>query len=228
MAVPAGRVVDGADDAVALAAELGGPVAVKASSPALQHKSDAGALALGVLGPDAVRAAHARVAAAAPGADVLVEAMAAPGVELVVAARRDAVVPALVVGLGGVWTELLDDVAIVPLPASAGAGRGGAALAARRGPADRRAGSAAVDLGAVAALAAACGDLLLREGLALLELNPVIASPRAPSRSTRSRGADRRSGLRGLTDRLGALRGRLELESPPGRGTTLRALVPLG
>jgi signal transduction histidine kinase len=43
-------------------------------------------------------------------------------------------------------------------------------------------------------------------------------------------GADARggSGLRGLTDRLGALRGRLELESPPGRGTTLRARVPLG
>ena len=45
--------------------------------------------------------------------------MAAPGVELVVAARRDAVVPALVVGLGGVWTELLGDAAVVPLPATA-------------------------------------------------------------------------------------------------------------
>ena len=177
VAVPAGRVVAGADDAVALAAALGGPVAVKASSPALQHKSDAGALALGVLGPDAVRAAHARVAAAAPGADVLVEAMAAPGVELVVAARRDAVVPALVVGLGGVWTELLDDVAIVPLPASPA--RVETALRSLRGAGllTGARGSAAVDLGAVAALAAACGELLLREGLALLELNPVIASP---------------------------------------------------
>jgi PAS domain S-box-containing protein len=42
-------------------------------------------------------------------------------------------------------------------------------------------------------------------------------------------GADQRrgSGLRGLTDRLGALQGRIELESPPGRGTRLRARVPL-
>jgi PAS domain S-box-containing protein len=42
-------------------------------------------------------------------------------------------------------------------------------------------------------------------------------------------GADRRrgSGLRGLTDRLGALQGMLELESPPGCGTILRARVPL-
>jgi signal transduction histidine kinase len=42
-------------------------------------------------------------------------------------------------------------------------------------------------------------------------------------------GADQRcgSGLRGLTDRLGALQGTLELESPPGCGTRLRARVPL-
>ncbi len=44
--------------------------------------------------------------------------MAAPGVEVIVAVRRDAVVPALVVGRGGVDVEALDDVAIVPLPAS--------------------------------------------------------------------------------------------------------------
>ena len=44
--------------------------------------------------------------------------MAPPGVELLVAARADAVVPALVIGLGGIWTEALDDVAVIPLPAS--------------------------------------------------------------------------------------------------------------
>ena len=38
-------------------------------------------------------------------------------------------------------------------------------------------GAAAVDLGALAALAAAAGELLLSEALELLELNPVIASP---------------------------------------------------
>jgi len=36
------------------------------------------------------------------------------------------------------------------------------------------------------------------------------------------------SGLRGLTDRLAALDGVLEVESPPGSGTTLRAIIPLG
>ncbi len=187
IAVPDGRVVDGEDDAVATAHELRGPVAVKATSPALRHKSDAGALALGVVGDDAVRAAYRRVALAGRDAvagarpeivvEVLVEAMAEPGVELLVAARRDAVVPALVVGLGGIWTELLDDVAIVPLPATPA--RVEAALRMLRGfgvlAGARRAG--AVDLAALSELAAGAGDLLLAEGLTLLELNPVIARP---------------------------------------------------
>ena len=66
--------------------------------------------------------------------------MAPPGVELLIAARADAVVPALVVGLGGIWAEALDDVAIVPLPADAErveaairSLRGAAALAGGRG-----------------------------------------------------------------------------------------------
>jgi succinyl-CoA synthetase beta subunit len=174
--VPGGRMVAGEEDAVAVARELAGPVAVKASSPALQHTSDAGALVLGVAGDDGVRAAYRRVVAAVPGADVLVEAMAPPGVEVIVAVRRDVVVPAVVVGLGGIWTELLDDVAIVPLPATPE--RVEAALRSLRGAgllAGAR-GSAGIDVRALAALAAACGDLALRESLALFELNPVIAS----------------------------------------------------
>jgi signal transduction histidine kinase len=43
-------------------------------------------------------------------------------------------------------------------------------------------------------------------------------------------GADpeRGSGLRGLADRLSALRGTLSVESPPGAGTCIRAEIPLG
>jgi acyl-CoA synthetase (NDP forming) len=184
VAVPAGRVVGDEDDAARAARELGGPVAIKASSAAMQHKSEAGALALDVVGDDAVRAAYRRVAAAARddatshGVVVLVEAMAAPGVELLIAARRDAVVPALVVGIGGIWTEALDDVAIVPLPAEPA--RVEAALRSLRGAGllTGARGAAEVDVAAVAALAAACGELLLREDLTLLELNPVIAGRR--------------------------------------------------
>jgi hypothetical protein len=102
------------------------------------------------------------------------ERMAPPGVELLVAARADAVVPALVIGLGGIWAEALDDVAIVPLPAAAErverailSLRGAATLAGGRG-------HRPADLSAAAALAASVGSLLLESGLDLLELNPVV------------------------------------------------------
>ena len=52
--------------------------------------------------------------------------------ELLIAARSDGVVPSLVVGLGGIWTEALGDVAVVPLPAEAERVKRGAALASRR------------------------------------------------------------------------------------------------
>jgi hypothetical protein len=127
--------------------------------------------------PDAVRAASTRVLDAVPGARVLVESMAAPGVELLVAARADAVVPVLVVGIGGVWIELLDDVAVIPLPAAESVVlaalhrlRGAALLTGGRG-------GAPVDLAAIAALAAAAGRALQADDLHLVELNPVLATP---------------------------------------------------
>ena len=54
------RVVADAEQAVAAAAELGAPVALKASASGLVHKTDAGGVRLGLEGPDAVRAAAAR------------------------------------------------------------------------------------------------------------------------------------------------------------------------
>ena len=113
----------------------------QALEPGLRHKSEAGALALGLEGGDAVRAAGERLLAL-PEADgrasLLVEEMAARRGR---AARRrpaDGVVPALVVGLGGIWAEALDDVAIVPLPAEPGPRRGGPPRAAGGAAADRR------------------------------------------------------------------------------------------
>ena len=163
--VVAGRIVAGEDDAVAALAELGGPVAVKLSSPALQHKSAAGALALDVAAEPDVRAAHRALVGGNGGAEVLVERMAAPGAELIVAVRRDAVVPALVIGLGGHYAEAFDDVAVVPLPAAPA--RVEAALRSLRGAALL----AGADLPAAARLAAALAEI---PGLELVECNPVL------------------------------------------------------
>jgi hypothetical protein len=96
---------------------------------------------------------------------VLVERMAAPGAELIVSVRRDAVVPALVIGLGGGFAEVLDDVAIIPLPAAPD----------RVEHAIRRLKGAALlehaDLPAAARLATRLTEL---PGLELVECNPVL------------------------------------------------------
>jgi hypothetical protein len=156
-------------------AELGGTVAVKLSDPAVQHKSELGAVYLGVRDEAQVRSAYRRLSEL--GVSVLVERMAAPGVELIVAARTDAVVPALVIGLGGIWTEVLGDVAILPLPASAA--RIERALSSLRGAPllTGGRGSTPVDLGAVARIAERVGEVLIEDGLELIELNPVLVSP---------------------------------------------------
>jgi acetyl-CoA synthetase len=170
-----GRLAASEEDAVVALSELGGHVAVKLSAPSLQHKAELGALVLGVTTEEQVRAAHRRLSELAiEEAQVLVERMAAPGAELIVAARADAVVPALVVGAGGIWTEALGDAAVVPLPASAE--RVEAAIHGLRAAAlfSGGRGRPALDIAAAAGLAAAAGDLLLRHRLELLELNPVL------------------------------------------------------
>jgi acetyl-CoA synthetase len=181
LAVVDGRLVAGEDDAVAALAELGGPVALKLSAPGLLHKSELGGLALDLRTDGDVRAAHRRlVALGVDGAAVLAEHMSPPGVELLVGARTHGVVPALIVGMGGLWTEAYDDVAIVPLPATPQ--RVESALRSLRaaGALTGGRGSAPVELAAVAALAAGVGALLRDRDLELIELNPVLVHASGP------------------------------------------------
>jgi acetyl-CoA synthetase len=173
-----GRVVADADDAALALRELGGHIALKLSASSVQHKSELGGVVLGLADAAEVRSVYRRLAqlAAAHDGVVLAERMAPPGVELLVAARTDGVVPALILGLGGIWTELLDDVAVVPLPA--GAHRIERALRSLRGAPVLLGGRgrAAVDLAAACELASRVGQLLLERSLALIELNPAFVS----------------------------------------------------
>ncbi len=179
IAVPRGAVAGDAEEAVAAWRRLAGPVALKLAAPGLLHKSEAGALALGLDDEGAIREQFDRLAAieAPAGGRVLVERMTAPGVELLVAAHRDGVVPALAIGFGGIWTEALDDVAVVPLPVDRERARR-AILSLRAAPLlTGGRGREPLDLEAVAELASRAGSVLLEAGLALLELNPVAVGP---------------------------------------------------
>jgi acyl-CoA synthetase (NDP forming) len=177
VAVPEGRRATDPEGAAAEAEALGFPVAIKLVARGLIHKSEAGALRLGLATGEEVRVAAAELLAleqaGSAGPCLLVERMVEGEAELVVAAHRDGVVPALVVGLGGIWAEALDDVAVVPLPADPQ--RVEAALRSLRAAAllTGGRGRAPLDLPAAAALASRVGRLLLDADLDLIELNPV-------------------------------------------------------
>jgi acetate---CoA ligase (ADP-forming) len=123
--VTAAIAVPDAEAAVEAARPLGGhAVALKLDAEGMAHKSDLGGVLLDLIGDDAIRSAAQELLAigrrhglAMRG--LLLEPMADPGVELIVGLRRDPSFGAVVVvGLGGVLAEVLDDVAIrlAPVP----------------------------------------------------------------------------------------------------------------
>src|SRR5437879_12073544 len=102
---------------------LAGAVAVKVQSGDIPHKTEAGAVSLNV-NPENARAAYERVlenarrfAPAAKIEGVVVQPMAPPGREVIVGISRDKCWgPLLMLGLGGVLVEALNDAVLAPVP----------------------------------------------------------------------------------------------------------------
>ncbi len=184
IAAPRARLARTADEAARFAEELGGALALKADSPAIPHKTEAGEVSLDVRGAEEARAAFAAIVANVqrhdPGATldgVLVQEMVTGGTEMVVGLHQDPQFgPLVMVGLGGIFVEVLEDVAFGAVPLTRGDAeemlaslRGNRILDGVRGRprADRR---ALVDvLLAVSRLGADTGD-----AIAELDLNPVV------------------------------------------------------
>ena len=172
-----------ADDAADAATRIGFPAVVKLDATGLAHKSDIAAVRLALRDAVAVRAAaHELLALALPAGvrrrGLLVSAEMA-GVELIVGARRDPSFGLVVlVGLGGVLAEALDDVAVhlAPLNTEEASSmldelRGRAVLAGVRG----RPG---IDRDAVIAAVVGLGAAMVDEPTLLeVDLNPVISGP---------------------------------------------------
>jgi succinyl-CoA synthetase beta subunit len=100
------------DEAVAAAGELGYPVVLKACSPSLMHKSDTGLVELGLADEAAVRSAFDRISfrLTAEADGMLVSEMVSGKRELVVGMNRDPQFgPCVMLGLGGVMTEIFKD-----------------------------------------------------------------------------------------------------------------------
>jgi len=127
VAVPDGRSVT-ACNVEGAASEIGYPVALKMMSPRLAHKTEAGAVALGINNAQALDAALGQMTTdvaehdeAALTDGFLVEKMSPPPLaEMIVALRSDPQFGhALVLGSGGILTELVGDAVTLLLPATA-------------------------------------------------------------------------------------------------------------
>ncbi len=110
---PAGSV----EEAVVVAGRMGYPVVLKGIGPTVAHKSELGLVKVGLGSAEAVRNAAAEILASAAqhGVEVglLVSEMVRAEVELIAGFRRDEQFgPAVLVGLGGIWAEYLDQVAV--------------------------------------------------------------------------------------------------------------------
>lgn len=175
-----------ADEAVALAADAPGAVAMKIVSPEIVHKTDVGGVKVGIEGAADVRAAFEEIVAAAKGAvadatihGVLVQEMVRGGRETIAGMTRDpSFGPLVMFGLGGIFVEVLRDVIFRVAPIN------------RRDAADMIAGLRGVQLldtvrGAPPADRRAIEDVLLRLSrlaedfpeISELDVNPLLAFP---------------------------------------------------
>lgn len=178
------RLVHDADAAARAATEIGYPVVLKIASPDLPHKTEAGGVVVGVGSEAEVRRAYAqmrdRVATKAPHAaiDGVIVAPVAKGVaELILGSRIDPVFgPVVMVGLGGIFAEILQDSAVEMAPVSETQAmamlrslKAFAVLDGARGRPRADLGAAARAVAALSRFAAAHAD-----AIAEIDINPLL------------------------------------------------------
>lgn len=180
------HLVQGADEAAAAARQAGFPVVLKVESPDIPHKTEAGVIRLNLRNEAEVRTACAEILANAQAVSpparitgVLVQPMVPAGAEIMVGARIDAQFGALVVvGLGGIFVELMRDTALRPAPVDAEEAR--RMLGELQGQAVLRGfrGSPPVDVDRLAEVVARISEFAAdqRDRIAELDVNPLICA----------------------------------------------------
>lgn len=184
IAVASGMLAKSGEEAVAAAAEIGYPVAMKAVSDVL-HKTEANAVRTNITSPQDAKKAYDAIAANVkkfnPGArlkGILVQEQLA-GVETIVGSAMDPQFgPMISFGLGGVFVEMIKDVAFRVIPITEHDAeemvheiRGYEALAGFRG-------AKPVNLGLLKKTLLAVSSMVKREKIKELDINPLFVSDR--------------------------------------------------
>jgi acetyltransferase len=175
--LPKQALVDSAADAALKAKEIGFPVALKLIAAEVVHKTESGAVMLGVKSTDEVEAEGKKLLSKAPGKGKLLIQEMVQGTEVLIGARTDPQYgPFLMVGLGGIFVEVLKDVSIRLLPvderearAMLGELRGYKVLEGVRGQGPR-------DIDALVKAMVGLGDIFAthRNLVSDMEINPIM------------------------------------------------------
>ncbi|WP_059058740.1 acetate--CoA ligase family protein [Halobacterium hubeiense] len=183
------RLATDVQEAVAAAEDIGFPVVLKIDSPALPHRTDVGAVELGIDSAEAVRAAYEDVMDAALAAideddieGVLVQPVVDDGVEAITGIAPDEVFGSLVsVGPGGVLVEALDESATLVPPFSRADARAAVEETALASLLRNRREGDALSVDAIVDFLIRIGELAAGvDTVAELDLNPVVVTEHGP------------------------------------------------
>jgi acyl-CoA synthetase (NDP forming) len=181
--IPRGALATSIGEAIKIAKDISYPVVLKAQSNKLAHKTDAGGVMLNIKSDEELKEAFTKmnesikINTGIVLDGILIEPMEKLGAEIVIGARRDPQWGAVVlVGLGGIWIEVLKDVALITpdlgeeaIIDAISSLKSSAILKGARG-------SEAVDLRAIAQTVIKIADLISsNEEIAEVEINPLIA-----------------------------------------------------
>ena len=178
------HLVQTAAEATHAAASIGFPVVLKGEHADIAHKTEAGLVALDLRDPASISAAAttmlATPAAHRPGfAGLVVQPMVPRGVEIMVGAKIDPQFgPLVVVGLGGIFVELLRDTALAPAPVGLAEARAMLGQLQASALLDGFRGGVPVDRDRLADIVARFSELAadLADEVMEVELNPLIAA----------------------------------------------------
>ena len=175
IAVPERRVCTGRDEALAAFGALAKPVVAKVLDPLISHKTEVGGVHVGIETEDALIAALGRI----DGERTLIEAMAPPGLDLIIGARNDpSFGPTVLLGLGGTAAEAMGDVAIRLAPLGADDVEEMIESLASKALFGAWRGAPAPDRAAIIRTVLAVGALIAtRPEISELDLNPVRVYP---------------------------------------------------
>jgi succinyl-CoA synthetase beta subunit len=176
-----------ADQAVSMAETIGYPVVLKACSPELMHKSESGSIDLNLKSDADLREAYSRITTATKLdlEGVLVQEMVAGQRELVLGLNRDPQFgPCVMLGLGGVLTEVLNDTAFRIAPLGMVDARDMIEELRSKAMLNRFRGQEAADLDTICQSLVTLGKIgLEHEVVSEIDINPMIVDPQGAVRA---------------------------------------------